>query len=415
MGISKSLYVGIDIHSKLHVAAIIPTTLLENSDTLWRKVQPLVISNCKSDFAILDEAIREYTLKSDDVAIAIDHTGGHYSEPLVYFLDSKGYNVYHLESKAVKAARERLLDQESKSDVIDAIGSAYLLYLSDVHGISFRISRTTPQLRSKASFLNTLVLQRWLFKKLIIQVTNRLHHLLIATFPEGESQCFTDLLKIIHKYPSPESILESNDFQTEEVLTNKAKEKLVDLAKETVGIRNNSYTRLIRELAKQRNKAIIKCDDLTETIRREVKSHPYGEVLLSFPQLGEIAAATIIGVIKDISLWSNKKKLRKALGVYNSRTQSGLSLGKSRYGREGSRSARRVLFQVCFGCVRKNVSDNDFKDYYLRNVAKGKPRKMALVNTMGKLAEIIFHCLKAGELYRYHGTYSSENKIQDSP
>ena len=169
-------------------------------------------------------------------------------------------------------------------------------------------------------------------------------------------------------------------------------------------------------MAEQRNEAMIKCDLLTETLRREVKSHPYGEILLSFPHLGEIAAATIIAVIKDIDFWSDKKKFRKALGVYNSRTQSGLSLRKSRYGREGSRSGRRVLFQICFGSIRKNISNNDFKDYYLRTVAKGKPKKMALVNTMGKLAEIIYHCLKVQELYQYQGTYSSEkNKIKDGP
>ena len=92
------------------------------------------------DFQGLDRAIRSYTKEVSEVAIAVDHTGGHYSEPLVNFLQDKGYTVYHLETKAVKAARERLLDQESKSDTIDAISSAYLLYLRDAHGISFRIS-----------------------------------------------------------------------------------------------------------------------------------------------------------------------------------------------------------------------------------------------------------------------------------
>jgi len=31
----------------------------------------------------------------------------------------------------------------------------------------------------------------------------------------------------------------------------------------------------------------------------------------------------------------------------------------------------------------------------------------ALVSTMGKLAEIIYHCLKTGELYQYQGKYNA--------
>jgi len=34
----------------------------------------------------------------------------------------------------------------------------------------------------------------------------------------------------------------------------------------------------------------------------------------------------------------------------------------------------------------------------------------ALVNTMGKLAEIIYHCLQVQEPYQYHGTYYSKSK-----
>ena len=141
------------------------------------------------------------------------HTGGHYSEPVVHFLQTKGYTVYHLETKAVKAARERFLDQENKTDIIDAIGTAYLLYLRDVHGLSFGISALEPELGSKAAVLNSLVLQRWQFNKLACQATNRLHQLLLAVFPEGEARYFKPLLKITPYYPSPRDILDSNGLE----------------------------------------------------------------------------------------------------------------------------------------------------------------------------------------------------------
>ena len=55
----------------------------------------------------------------------------------------------------------------------------------------------------------------------------------------------------------------------------------------------------------------------------------------SFPFLGEIAAATIIGIIKNIERCPDKKKFKKALGVYSNLTQSGGSPGRTRQGRVG--------------------------------------------------------------------------------
>jgi len=402
---TQKLYVGIDIHSREHKAALVPIALLECLDAPWRKVKPLNIRNTIGDFERLDTAIRLHISGTEEVAIAVDHTGGHYSEPLVHYLQARGYAVYHLETKAVKAARERFLDQESKSDVIDATSAAYLLYLRDVHGLSFRISAMTPELGSKAAALNSLVLQRWQFNKLVSQATNRLHQFLLAVFPEGEAQYFKQLLKVTLWYPTPKDILASNGLETIEGLRLKDKENILKLANDTVGIPNQIYQWLIRDLSLQRIESLAKRDALTSIIRKEVTVHPYGDVLLSFPYLGEIAAATIIGIIKDIERWPDKKKFKKALGVYSSLTQSGGDSGRTRQGREGSKHGRRVLFQVCFGCIGTKAPDNDFKDYYLRQVARGKPRIKALVSTMGKLAEIIYHCLKVEEPYQYQGKY----------
>jgi len=401
----RKLYVGIDIHCREHRAALLPLALLERADGSWKKVKPLTIRNNASDFQRLDTAIGSHVSSPLDVAIAVDHTGGHYSEPIVHFLQARGYAICYLETKAVKAARERLLDQESKCDTIDATGSAYLLYLRDVHGLSFRISATTPELGSKATALRFLVLQRWQLNKLANQATNRLHQFLLAVFPEGEAQYFNKLLLVINYYPTPKEIMASNGLKKVEGLNLKNKERIVELARNTVGIENQSYGALIKEVSSQRMEFLAKRDALTSTIREEVAAHPYGDILLSFPHLGEIAAATIIGIIKDIGRWPDKKKFKKALGVYGNLIQSGTALVRTRQGKEGSRHGRRVLFQVCFGCAKTRARNNDFRDYYLIKVARGKPRIKALVSAASKLAEIIYHCLKTGERYQYQGKY----------
>ena len=401
----RKLYVGIDVHSREHKVAVLPIALLEQPGATWRKVKPLSIKNNIADFERLDTTIRSHISSGEEVAIAVDHTGGHYSEPIVYFLQAKGYSVYHLEAKAIKAARERFLDEESKSDVIDSTSAAYMLYLRDAHGLSFRISAMTPELGSKAAALNSLVLQRWQLNKLATQATNRLHQFLLAVFPEGEAHYFNKLMKIIPYYPTPKDMLDSNGLERIQKLSQKDKKNMLELAANSIGIPGDIYQWLIEDLSSQRAESLAKRDALTSVLRTQAAAHPYGDILLSFPSLGEIAAATIIGIIKNIERWPDKKKFKKALGVYSSLTQSGGSSGRTRQGREGNRHGRRVLFQVCFGCIRTSVQDNDFKDYYLRQVARGKPRMKALVSTMGKLAEIIYHCLKAGELYHYQGIY----------
>jgi len=227
----------------------------------------------------------------------------------------------------------------------------------------------------------------------------------LAVFPEGEAQCFKKLLLVTPYYSTPKEILRSHCLETVEGLSDKDQRKIVELAQNTVGVENPLYASLIKDISTQRMEFLAKRDALTSKMREEVVAHPYGEILLSFPHLGEVIAATIIGVIGDINRWSDKKKFKKTLGVYSKLTQSGTTPARGRPGREGSRHGRRVLFLVCFGCAKTSARENDFKDYYLERVARGKPRIKALVSTAGKLAEIIYHCLKARELYQYQGKY----------
>lgn len=400
----KQLYVGIDVHSKEHKVAIVPKALFEEAGKPWKKVKPLTIKNNFESFKCLDKAMFSYICSADQVSIAVDHTGGHYSEPLVYHLQAQGYHVLYLESKGMKAAKERLLDEESKSDKIDCIATAYMLYLRDTHGLSFRVSETVPELGTNAATLNSLVLQRLQFNKLLVQATNRLHQFLIAVFPEGEERYFNQLLKIIPYYPTPGDIVNSNGLDGIKGLRRKDKEGIIQLAEGSVGIHDDNYGWLIREHGILRMDFLERLDTITSMLRKQVAMHPYGEILLSFPQLGEIAAASIIAVIKDIKKWPDKKKLKKALGVYAVLVQSSTSC-RTKQGREGNKRGRIALFQTCFRCIRINAPDNDFKDYYFRQVNQGKIRMKALVSTMGKLAEIIHHCLKSNEPYEYQGIY----------
>ena len=372
---------------------------MEKGGRSWKKVKPLSIANSRSDFERLDHAIKEYTQAPSQVSIAIDHTGGHYSAPIVNFLTLKGYQPWYLEAKALKEAKSRFLDQENKSHEIDAACMARMLYARDVLGDDLRISTVSPELSSEAVTMRALCLQRWVLTKLITQATNRLHQLLIATFPEGEASYFEQLARIVTKYPTPEPIL-AGDLR-EFRIPKKREDAIKKAAYDSVGVHTATLASATKETAQQRLDLISKRSELTVKIENLVRSHPYGPILTSFPYLGELGAATLIWVIRDINRWPSKKCMRKALGVYPTIARSGKIDGHSVMGREGSRETRRVLWQMVTANITGKARPNTFRDYYQMKVRKGMRRKPAVVATMGKACEIIYHCLKESEVYAY--------------
>ncbi|GAI86883.1 unnamed protein product [marine sediment metagenome] len=86
----NKLYVGIDIHSRQHKVALISTDDFSKVSPNWRRARLLTIKNNAEDFNLLTKEIETLVPNPEDVAIAIDHTGGHYSMPLVWFLQSRG-------------------------------------------------------------------------------------------------------------------------------------------------------------------------------------------------------------------------------------------------------------------------------------------------------------------------------------
>ena len=180
---------------------------------------------------------------------------------------------------------------------------------------------------------------------------------------------------------------------------------ILNLAKNTVGIPGEQYRWIIKDISKQRSEAHHKSTSLSLMIKKEVKKHPYGEILCSFPYIGEIIAATLIGIIKDINYWPNKKKLKKALGVYGREYISSRDTHIRRSEKGGYREGKTALFRACLGCLHKDLKPNDFRDYYEKQLSHGKMPRKAIASTCGKMVEIIYHCLKSGEKYEYLGKY----------
>ena len=400
---STQLYVGIDVHKRVQVSTILSLPVLKNKSNEWKKVKPILIKNNIKDYESLHKAIHRQAKDASSVSIAVDRTGS-YSLPIVHFLVSKEYKVYFLTNQSVKAAKERLLKEENKTDKLDSAILAYLMYLRDYHGLSLNISATQPDLESHASLLRSLVLQRAQYVRLEVQATNRLHQYFFVVFPEGEMNYFSQLLRIAPYYPTPRDIL-CNGLNGIEKITEKDRKSIIALAQDTIGVPGEPYHWIISDLCEQRSDAHLKVLLISRQIKKEVDAHPYGPILRSFPFVGDVIAATLIGIVKDISYWPNDKTLKKVLGVYGREYISGASPPVRRPGKSGNRAGKVALFQACIGCIKKTSPNNDFKDYYERQISHNKIWIQAMANTSGKMAEIMYHCLKTGVKYQYQGKY----------
>jgi transposase len=408
----KKLYVGVDVHLKQHIVSIVPITMFQDNKTVWKKTKSITIGNNRHDFEYLDLLLKSQDISAEQVSIAVDHTGGHYSEPISYFLKSKGYEVYYLGSASVKAAKEKLLGEENKTDKIDSATLAYLLYLRDFYKVSFHISAMSVNFESQSSLLRLILLQSRYYSKLGTQTTNRLRQYVHAVFPEGEERYFNKLIKILPHHPTPAEIISDPDAFNKSRIPLNSRKILRELAKKTVGVPGETYKYIIQDLALLRVSNEEKMVAIDDTIRALVIKHPYASILMSFPGVKEKSAAIIISTVKDINNWPTKNKFKKGLGVYGTIRETGEKHVNFRRGLSGDRMCRQGLYMVCFTAIRLK-SNNDFHDFYERQVRKGKPRRKALVATMGKLAEIMYHCLKFNEPYKYQSLYHVKPKGED--
>ena len=398
----QEMYLGIDVASRSCEVAVISTVDLNSGldSSHWQTVQTRF---CKEDFLELEQIVRQRG-QPERLSVAVEASIGFYGAPLIYFLYQMGAAIYTINSSSAKHAREHLFGIETKSDTIDSKVLAYLLYLHDSFGLQLQIAPMDMDMYFRAMPLRTLVRLRQALVRARVQVGNRLHQLLAGCFPEANLMYSTTMLKVVQWYPTPDEVL--NHPELEQVTTRRhIREEIGRLASVTVGIPGSILKESIQAWAEYRATVDALVRRYTTLITRAVQDHPYGAILLSFPGIGPVGAAVLIGIIQDINRWSTKGKLKKACGLYGVEQQSGEHTIVRR-GLSGNRDGKRVLFQLVASALRHRGSgSNDFTDYYERQKRAGKPTIKAMYKTAAKALEIIYYCLWEGVPYRYIGLY----------
>lgn len=181
---------------------------------------------------------------------------------------------------------------------------------------------------------------------------------------------------------------------------------LVERRRQLLGLINQENNRLqqtidqeiqgyLRQSIETLKKQLKEIDDrLAQCVAENTDNARKVEILQSVKGLGPVAVSTLLAELPELGEL-NRGQIAKLVGVAPMNNDSGKSPRPRRI--FGGRSyVRRVLYMATLVATRYN---RKIKAFYQRLLAKGKPKKVALVAAMRKLLTILNTLIKNDELW----------------
>ena len=124
--------------------------------------------------------------------------------------------------------------------------------------------------------------------------------------------------------------------------------------------------------------------DLGEMVRQSPVWRERDELLRSVPGVGPVLSRTLLADLPELGRLS-RRAIAKLVGVAPLSRDSGTMRGR-RFVQGGRAAVRGVLYVAALVATRRNTV---IREFYLRLVEAGKPKKLALVACMRKLLTIL--------------------------
>jgi len=372
-------YVGIDVGSETHVVAAVD----EQREVV---LAPRSVKESREGYDELLAAIGE----PKDVLVVMEATG-HYWCNLSLELLARGYSVARVNPARTRFAAASDLER-TKTDAVDALG----------------IARFAAEKRLQASALpdekmrqlRELVRWRQRVRDELWDKVRELHRQVDLVFPEFTtyvkglgSELATALLK---KYPTaqawrevPLRKLAKLCYDDVHRVGPELGQKLKGAAERSVGRHAGEvYEDQVRTLCGDIARLRQRLRDLESKMKDAVDQHELGPLLRSIRGLGDLTVAALLGEVGDPALYRDAGALLAYVGSVPGLRQSGKRQGmRAGISRIGNARLRAALWMPVLSAVRSNPW---LKAFYEGLVARGKPRKVALVAAMNKLLRAIY-------------------------
>ena len=300
---------------------------------------------------------------SKDVFDVVDHNDNHHQYPN----DQDGFKKFH-----------KILTKKSHC-VIEVTGSYYQCLASWLHSESINVSVVNP-----------LSVKRFIQMRLKTSKTDKADARMIRLYGEAENP---DLW-----LPPSEYIIEANELHRLVALLLRQrtalKNKLHGL--KAKGITKSPVVTSVRRQIRNLNHEVSTLELKLEEV---VKAHQADVItrLCSIPGIGKRTAIYLIVITHGFEKFETSRQLISYFGLDPTIHESGSSVrGKSRISKTGNNLIRNLLFMCSFTACKHNKS---CREIYQRIIAKGKPKKLALIAVANKLLKQSLAIAKSGLYY----------------
>jgi transposase len=138
--------------------------------------------------------------------------------------------------------------------------------------------------------------------------------------------------------------------------------------------------------------------DLDRSVQGSPLWRARDDLLQSVPSIGPVTSRTMIGAVPELGTL-NRREITKLIGLAPVAQDSGKFRGKRRI-RGGRSDVRKVLYMSALVATRHNPT---IRAFYLRLLAAGKPKKVAITACMRKLLIILNAIVRSGSPWTESG------------
>ena len=166
--------------------------------------------------------------------------------------------------------------------------------------------------------------------------------------------------------------------------------------------------RAYEQAIKQLTENILEIEqEIKRLIREDDSFHRLIKILTSTPGIGMLLATSLAVTTNGFKRTRNYKRLASYAGISPIEHTSGTSVyRKSRSRCFGPSRLRKLLYLAAMSVATHNP---EFRRYYLRKVAEGKPKKLVLNNISNKLLKVV--CALVRSESEYIPNYKSVNPM----
>lgn len=352
--LSPTFFVGIDVGKKHHVAAFVSAELLRTRR--FEQCPILRFEQSRTGFVSFLERVKTYIATPAACAILVESTG-HYHRALCEELADAGFSVY------IVAVHKKRTSSLSKTDAADARRLAHSLYAQLALGLQLEekgqeARQLVPDLEI-AQRLRGLVQRRYEVAQSLTRSKNKLIAICDELFPEFDTvfrdPCAKMALDVRRRFPTPAALARAAVGDLQALRRNGTPslvklQALQEVAKTSIGVTGPHRVEALlfeqEQLLTAFAVTVEQAQALEHRIETLVVASREGQILLSFPGVGIIHAATLISFIGNIRNFPRKCDLRKYCGWSPRSTQTGTSFDRDSQTPTGAQLLKRAFWLI---------------------------------------------------------------------